>query len=208
MNWKEFFSRWIRLMPLVIIILFGPIIMFFSNADREDIAIFIALEFGILGILQIPMSETFISPLFNCSIREVVTKTDIGENQKYYHLSIRNYGFISAKNVKVKIRDDENKGWINLTLPFRKILEEKGKDATCMENLSPGEENQFDLGFIDSSEIFSLMVNIYPFSEKTAIKKKDSQLYFIEVTADNTNPHRFKMDIENNGYSSLLINVF
>lgn len=208
MNWKEVFNKWIRLMPLVMVILLGPFIMFFSNANREDIAIFIALELGILGILQIPMSETFISPLFNCSIREVVSPTNTGEIQKYYHLSIRNYGFISAKNIKVKIRDDENKGWINLTLPFRKILEEKGKDTTCMENLSPGEENQFDLGFINSSEIFSLMVNIYPFSEKTTIKKKDSQLYFIEVTADNTNPHRFKMNIKNNGYNYLLIRIF
>lgn len=205
MNYKEIFKRLNRLIPLVIMILLIPLVMSFLKVDRENIAIAIALELGILGILQVSISELFFSPLFSYSIREVVTSTKSGETQKYYHLTVKNYGFTSAKNIKVKIKDGENKSWINLTLPFRNALEERDEDTACMKNLSPEEENQFDIGFIGLNDNFLLMVNISPYNQKIMIKKGEKQSYFLEITADNANPCRFRIHIENEGYHSFLI---
>jgi len=56
----------------------------------------------------------------------------------YYYLSTKNIGFGSAKNVRVKIKDEQKKVWMNLALPFRVMLKEAHKNPARIKNLVVG----------------------------------------------------------------------
>lgn len=188
--------------PLFFIIIFlSPLIILRQlGVEIAWIGISIAWLVGLGAIMQSQISRCFFMPSFSVSIKEVPTKTVSGESQKWYNFSIRNSGFSSAQNVRVKIKDDESKSWINLTLPFRDKLEQIGKDITCIENLSVGEENDFNIGFIKTNNNFILTLNIYPNNQKTVLRKDEKQLYFLEIVADNVGPHSYKLQIYNEGY--------
>ena len=193
-------NKSLRLLVLFIILLIPSVILWFCKVEKEWFAIGVALWLGVVGVFQLQISRWFFTPLLNYSIKEVSTKTTNGEPQKWYHLAIKNDGFTPAKNIKVKIKDGENKTWVNLTLPFRDILMQREEDITCMKNLSVGEENYFDIGFAKPNNNFILTVHIEPNNQKIILREGETQTYFLEITADNANPQRFKISIQNEGY--------
>jgi len=198
-------NKYLRLLVLFIILLMPPVILWSCKAEKEWLAIGVALWLGVVGVFQLQISRWFFTPLLNYSIKEVPTTTTTGESQKWYHLAIKNDGFTAAKNIKVKIKDGENKSWVNLTLPFRDILIQRGESITCMKNLSAGEENYFDIGFVKPNDNFILTVHIEPNNQKIILRKNETQTYFLEITADNANPRRFRISVKNEGYEKFNI---
>lgn len=193
-------TKYLHPLVLLLIILDPPTILWYAGLEKEWTAIYIALWLGVIGVFQSQTGRWFFPPLLSYYIKEEITKANNEESRKYCHLAIKNNGFTPANNVKVKIRDEENKVWVNLILPFWDRLEENGKDITCMKILSIGEENYFDVGFVNLNNIFELIINIKPNNQKQTLSINEEQTYFLEITADNTNPQRFKILIKNEGY--------
>ncbi len=198
-------NKYFRLLILFAILLIPLIILRFFRIEKEWVAISIALWLGVVGVFQSQISRWFFTPLLNYTIKEVVTTTSIGDFQKWYHLVIKNNGFTPAKNIKVKIKDGENKSWVNLTLPFRDILMQRGENIACMRKLSIGEENYFDIGFVKTNDNFILRVDIEPNNQKIILRREEIQTYFLEITADNANLQCFKIIIKNDGYEKFNI---
>lgn len=202
---NEFLSQKhiIKCYPLLFLIIFLSIpgaLLFIIKVGIEWVAITIALEVGIGSIMQPQISRKFFPPIFDFSVKEVITDTNNGTKQKWYNLCIKNHGFDSARNLRVKIRDAEEKSWIKLTLPFAKLLEDQGKDSTCIKNLSVREDNDFNIGYIGENDKFNLTLNIYPNNQKRVLEMGEETNYFLEIIADNVNPNCLKMKIKNNGY--------
>jgi hypothetical protein len=193
-------TKYLHPLVLLLIILDPPIILWYAGFGREWTAIYIALWLGVIGVFQSQIGRWFFPPLLSYYIKGELTRASNIESQKWYHLAIKNNGFTPVKGVKVKIRDEENKVWVNLTLPFRDVLMKRGEDITRMNNLSIGEENYFDVGFMQPSNDFTLMIHIEPYNQKWILAKDEKQEYFLEITADNTNPQCFKVLIKNEGY--------
>lgn len=173
------------------------------KTEGEWIGITIALEVGIMASMSEQVTRWFFTPLFYYKINKVATITGGGEHQIWYHLLIKNCGFSSAKNVRVKIRDNDERGWVNLTLPYR----DKQKDPINIANLSVSENNYFDIGFIKKNDAFHLALDIYPNNQKNVLSKDDKYNYLLEIVSDNTSPHPFKIQIDNNGYENLDIKI-
>jgi len=185
----------------LIIFMAVPVGLFILNVGIEYIAVAIAIEVGIGSMMQYQISRAFFPPILGFSTKEVITTTVHNIKQKWYNLCIKNYGFASARNLRVKIRDDEKKSWVKLVRPFTKKLKDQGKDSTCIENLSVGEDDDFNIGFIgENNNKFSLTLNIYPNNQRRHIEKGEEGIFFLEIIADNINPYYFKMKITNNGY--------
>lgn len=189
---------------LIIFLLPLIIVWYIFIPKVEWIAIVVALEVGIAAIMNAQINRYVFRPLFSLKINEVLTETRGGEFQTWYHLCLKNYGFSSAKNVRVKIRDNNDKAWVNLTLPYSPKIY---KDRACIKNLSADEDCQFDIGFIGQDNKFKLALNIYPYNQKTLLLKEESQIYFLGIISDDTSSHYFKIQINNKGYKALNINI-
>lgn len=188
--------------PLFLITLFllPVIIMWFLGVGIEWIGISVAWLIGIGAIMQSQISRWFFMPLFDIAIKEVPTKTVTALPQKYYSLIIKNCGFSPAKNVRVKIRDGANKSWISLQRPFTSLLNIHDKKKIYVDNLSVGEEEDFNIGVIGPGNIFTLMEDIRPTNQKTKININEKHDYFLEIVTDNANSYSLKIQIKNEGY--------
>lgn len=174
--------------------------MWIIKIKIEWIGVAVAWLIGVGAIMQSQISKWFFMPLFDITIKEVPTKTVTDLPQKYYSLIIKNCGFSSAKNVRVKIKDGVNKSWISLQRPFTSLLSIHNKNKIYIENLSIGEDEDFNIGCIGPDNIFILMEDIRPTNQKTEININEEQDYFLEIVNDNTNPYSFKIRIKNMGY--------
>lgn len=182
----------IFLSPLIVVWLFG--------GGAQWVGVTIALLVGIGAIMQPQVNRYFFMPLLDITVKEVPTITVSGQPVKYYSLIIKNSGFSPAKNVKVKIRDGVNKSWINLQRPFTSFLSIHDKLKTYINNLSVGEEEDFNIGCIAPNDVFELMEDIRPTNQKTKLNRGEEQEYFLEIVVDNASPHSFRMKIKNDGY--------
>ncbi len=164
------------------------------------VSVIIAWFIGILAILQTQIKKFFFPPLFNFKVEEVLTTTNGGWQEKWYNLVIENNGYSVARNIRVKIRDEEHKSWINLLRPFAGMREDK----IFIHLLAVGESEAFNIGHSDSrNDIFELTTNLIPNNQKIRLAINESHTYFIGIVSDNADPVFLKINIENRGYSSM-----
>lgn len=186
-----------KVLPVILIVIFLiiPLAMWYFGAEKEWVAITVAWLVGLAAILETQIRRIFFPPILGVKrIEEVPTTTNIGLPQKWYNLVITNSGFESAKNVMVKIRDNEKRGWVNLKRPF-------GNERTqpiILANLSAREEEAFNIGYLEGNS-FYIAVDIFPNNQRFNLPFNENQVYFLEIVADNTNPYSFKMEIKNKG---------
>jgi len=204
---KQEIFKWLRFISFFIVFSTLPIIIWFLKEEVDLVAIVVAFEIGVAAIINEQLNRIFFRPSLSFKINKVYTKTKLGEPQIWYHLCLENCGFSSAKNVRVKIRDDNDRGWVNLVLPYGKTLEDEHRDLICIKNISVGEDCQFDIGFIGKDNNFGLNLDIYPFNQKNLIPTGERQIYFLEIVSDNAPPEHFKIQIDNKGYGHLDINI-
>jgi len=200
-----------------LIIILSPIIVIFIGKllygfGPEWIASFITLEVGVVALLREQVSRWFFPPIFNVTVKESLTsETRTRDPQKWYVLSIKNNGFSPAKNISIKIKDEEPKSWVNLNRTFIEHRKEE-IDKIQINNLSPKEEGEFNIGFIPKSRTpinevrtidggdFIIWADILPNNQKMVLKPKEQLLYLLEVVADNADPYSFNVLINNKGY--------
>lgn len=184
---KSIFSKKNRLLYCFIFIVL-VIFILSTKTFKSNAPIFIALLVGIYAAISDIILRLFFPPLFKLDIVEVQTQTNIQINEKYYLLFVKNEGFREAKNLRVKIRDGENKAWDNLLRPFS-YLDTKDYRAIELSTLSSNESEYFTIGFIEPvTESFTLNTNARPYSQKFYLEKNSKKKYFFEVIADNTVP--------------------
>lgn len=176
----------------VLIVILSLTFKFFQN----DAGVIVALIVGAMAMIHVLIRRWVFPPIFELNIKMVPTPTSIGVQQKWFHLSIKNIGFSEAHNVRVKVRDNSNKSWVNLRRPFANLREET--DRTTIRTLSSGEEEAFDIGFTHmTGGIFEMVTDIAPNNQIFDIANNQTQIYFIEVVADSASPLKSKLKINN-----------
>ncbi len=163
----------------------------------DDLMVAAALIIGLTALLNSLIFKYFFPPIFEHKIikgREIVNKS--GKLEEWWHLYIKNNGFSPAKNLKVKIKDDQDgSSWIHLTLPY---TTKSGTKNYIIKNLSPSEDYYFDIGhYIEDKNEFKLESNISPRNQKITIKENENQDYYLEIISDNSQQKRIRINIKN-----------
>ena len=185
---KRYFIKKLYPFFLIIIFLVFPIILLVYGFEIELIGLVVALEIGIGAMMQDLVIKSFFPPIFNFKIKEAFTFSITNKNQKWYNLSIQNKGFSSAKNVRVKIKDGINKSWVNLNRTY--IEHRTGDEKVQINNLSPKEEDDFNIGFIteDITKILKTKFNIEEeIAEKVAVFSNGSVTEALNLIENNFN---------------------
>lgn len=185
----------------LLIVSFAIILVLLKDIISVSVAsVIIAWLIGISAILQTQIKNFFFPPSFNFRIEEVLTTTNGGWQEKWYNLVLENNGYSVARNIRVKIRDEEHKSWINLLRPFAGMREDK----IFVHLLTVGENEAFNIGHSDSrNNIFELATNLIPNNQKIRLDMNERHTYFIGIVSDNVDPVFIKVNIENRGYSSM-----
>jgi len=164
------------------------------------VGIFVAWLVGVSAILQTQIKSFFFPPSFDIRAEEILTTTNGGWQKKWYNLVIKNNGHSVARNIRVKIRDEEHKSWINLLRPFAGMREDK----IFIHLLTVGEDEAFNIGHSDSrNSTFELATNLIPNNQKIRLNVNENHTYFIGIVSDNADPVFIRVTVENKDYSSM-----
>ncbi|MCX6753698.1 MAG: hypothetical protein NTV03_01425 [Candidatus Nomurabacteria bacterium] len=158
----------------------------------------IAYFVGILLVFQYEIRNLVFGPELSYKIKILDTTTIEGVRSKYYSLNIKNNGIISSKKIRVKIRSEKDKEWLNLKRPFWAFSK-----SIFIETLSSQEDEDFNIGSIDENRgYFELATDIIANNQRLLLNKGDKQEYYLQIVSDNTKPISFKISIDNKGPSS------
>ena len=191
-------SKYFRLILSIIIL--GVILYFIYRFRDEDVLIgmLIAYIIGILAIYQDIIRNWIFRPILVPCIKISKSITVAGVPTKYYNLNIKNKGFISAINIRVKIKSEIDKEWLSLLRPFWAI-----KEKIFIDKLSPQEEEDFNIGNIYNNQTtFQIITDIKANNQKLILSNSEKQEYFLEIVSENTKPISLKIIVENKGFSS------
>ena len=193
----------------------------YFNENIQATGIFLGFLIGYAGIFtalfQNQIISKFCSPLLEVRPREmdpaeiftmIVRNPQTGQPitiqcSKSYNLSIKNKGFSSAKNLRVKVRDGENTSWLNLRRPFT-------ISDIYIKTLFSEEEENFTFGSLDSnSKTFYLTPAslAQPNNQTIVIPVNGEKEYNLEIVADNARPRSFKVKINNVGAQFNISNI-
>ena len=188
---------------LLVILCSIPLILFLLGKGVEWIIISIAL-LAVAGIaFQSLIRKSFFMPIFRPMIKQELIQKDNGEEeQKGYDLNIKNVGFSSAKNVRAKIKDAEEKDGINLPLSHRKSSQVK-KEEKPLPNISARKEEDFNIGSVQkTNNVFTLSLLTISNDCSAKLFENEEKFYFLEIMADNTKPLFLGMKIIHRGYEN------
>jgi len=158
---------------------------------------------GILAAINRLILQWFFPPIIKIDILDAQTTDSHGLNMKYFHLWVKNEGFTEAKNLRVKIRDNNAKNWVNLRRPFPFM-----NLRTEISTLSSGEDESFDIGYCRQDNFFFIETEPSPYNQRLRLDKDETHSYFLSVVADNADPLHFTIDITNSGYNNINITNF
>lgn len=190
----------------MIAVLVGAIIMvIFHNFESEWAAIFVALIIGVIGLFQSFIQKKVLPPKLEIIIKKSEASeifTINGRPYKFsYNLSIRNYGFSTAKMLRAKIREKENVSWLHLRRSFfssEKIFDSAGE--IYINNLCPGEEDGFLLCFLESSNrsfLLNVGILLSPNNQDIEVQCDQTKEFFLEVVGENIGRISRKLRFEN-----------
>lgn len=167
------YTRIILFIALIVEVLF----ISFWKLDSNLAFAIVAMGLGLFGIFQDKVKEWVFSPILKVTFRNVRTNSNGGENGMYINLTVKNVGFSTARNIKIKIRSDENKEWLCLMQPFsykNEILE--------IPSLVPGEDEDFNLARIFfNTNVLEIVSNTNANNQKLKIYPGQEQNYIIKV---------------------------
>lgn len=197
--------------PFVLVKKFSKISIIVITAS----AIIVAFYIGILGVFREEIINISNNPSIDYKIKksspsEVYTVCEFLNASESYNLTIKNKGNTPLRNIKIKIREKEEASWLNLVRPFSNIFitdenkepEKVGEniDKFYLNNLSPGEEDDFTFGYFGSSiekeETFFILATqtcLDTNNQSIRITTDESKEYFLEIVADNMKPKSFEI---------------
>jgi len=188
---------------LLVIACSAPLILFLLGKGIEWVIMSIAL-LTIAGIVfQSLIRKSFFVPVFKPTIKQELTEgaNDEGE-QKRYNLNIKNVGFSSAKNVRAKIKDAEEKDGIELPLPSKDFSQTE-KEKRSMPNIPVRKEEDFKIGSVQKlNNVFTLSLVTIANDCRTKLFENEERFYFLEIMADNTKPLFLGVKIVHRGYEN------
>lgn len=225
------FPRWIIFLIIAILLLVLPVFVISEYTNKgflELLSFFSALVFGVWvfahqhitnflfpSLLQINtwISETYIdNPIIN-NLNDTLVKA------QYTTIKIKNVGFTAARNIRIRIKDDENKQWIYLHRPYWNKLKEAGEEYTRIISLSKNETDDIVLGFVPNKVIwinsadnipkdcFCLETIIEPYNQLKYIQKDKKHTFYIQISADNISSKTKKVTVDNNGYGEVRVDI-
>ncbi len=192
---KKYFKL---ILVFVLIIILGIKLYYICNLANGTVlaGILIAYLVGVLSIFQNEIRNWVFRPILTPCIKVSETTTTDGVLTKYYNLNIKNEGFIVAKNIRVKIKSEKDKEWLNLQRPFYVISQ-----SIFIKTLSSQEEENFNIGNINKNEnIFRITTDIIANNQKLRIDNGENQMYYLEIISENTKPISLKININNKGF--------
>lgn len=192
----NFIKKWWRVVLFVIFIIVFAILSF-KFLNTEVLLGVVALLISTLSIFQDKIKDFIFKPILIAKINIIENISDKEVYAKFFNINIQNIGFTSAKIIRIKIKSEENKEWLNLLRPFYEVSKE-----TFLKKLTPGEEECFNFGNIykGTTEIFNIICDIYANSQILQVSKFEHHLYFLEIVSDNTNPQKIKIEVNNLGF--------
>lgn len=191
-------SKYFRL--ILFLIIFGIALYFIYYFRNKDVlmGVFIAYIIGILSIFQNEIKNWVLRPILIPCIKISESTTAAGVPTKYYNLNIKNKGFISAKNIRVKIKSEKDKEWLSLLRPFWAISQ-----SIFIDKLSPQEEENFNIGNIYQNQTtFQIITDIRANNQILILNSGVKLQYFLEIVSENTTPISFKITVDNKGFNS------
>ncbi|MDD3969954.1 MAG: hypothetical protein PHI91_02060 [Candidatus Pacebacteria bacterium] len=183
----------------------------------NDCAATVALILGLMALFKSLILKYFFPPILKLSIREIDSvpqqKIIAGEEfseTKWYNLSIKNNSFSNAKDIQVKIREDNNREWISLVRPFSEKLREQGIEWLKID-LSSREDEDFNIGFIIikdiitlkgpiKKDVFYLYNNINPYNQDRKVEKEEKTFY-LKITSKDFNTLFYKLNIRHDNFN-------
>ena len=155
-------------------------------------------------LLRIHSTEMDPAEIFTMVVRDPQTGQPITiQCSKSYNLSIKNNGFFSAKNLRVKVRDGESASWLNLRRPFT-------ISDIYIKTLFSEEEENFTFGSLasNSGTFYLTPASLaQPNNQTIVIPVNGEKEYNLEIVADNARPRSFKVKINNIGAQFNISNI-
>lgn len=195
---KEKFNKNKRL--IFAIIIFSALLYFILRFVNNPVlkGIVVAYIIGILAIFQNEIRNWIFRPILIPNIKISKTITTNSTSTKYYNLNIRNNGFVPAKNIRVKIKSEEDKEWLSLLRPFWAISK-----SIFINKLSPQEEENFNIGNIyENQTTFQIITDVRANNQKLILNSGEKHQYLLEIVSDNTKPISLKINVDNKGFDS------
>jgi hypothetical protein len=205
-----FFDKIKKFLKIIIFIFLSSVFYFLALCLFEnDWASTTALYISFIALLNPIILKYFFPPVLIFKIKKVnnLPQQDFFKNEEninWYNLSIENHGFLSAKNIQIKIRKNSEREWINLVRPFANDLAKQGLDCFKI-TLSSKESEDFNIGFIFKNkseeynkDIFYLYTNISPYMEVSS----NSEAFDLKIVGENMDALFYKLEIKHDDFDN------
>ena len=190
------FIRWgTFLFGLCMVLLIGYV-FFYLGCSEFGLGL-IALEVGVLALFQDQLRKWLFFPTINCSIRVLSTKSDQGIPVRVFNLNVKNTGSETVKNIRVKVRMNDECEWVHLLRPFhykdRKIF---------IDQLVKGEDDDFNFArILRGEDKLKLYTDIKPNNQRFEFDVLMKAALDVEVVSENAGVKRLKVGVDNTGFA-------
>ena len=145
---------------------------------------------GFLGVFQ----KQIVSICYRPRLQIKMVNLPIEQGMQY-DLFIKNVGAI-IRNLQLKVRDGEDKEWVNLKIPFSDYVD---GDGITIKKISKGEESCFNIFMLyfqgGNGPFCEMRPNVNPNNQNFRFSLNSKVDYLLEIVADNIKPISFSIRI-------------